>query len=104
MLERRLSASAYLGGAQYSIADIATWPWIRTASSIFPFLTQAAAKGDALASWPALAAWFGTLGARAAVGRGVAQGERFLDRDRAAFGAADADAFDRFFNRGKYAR
>ena len=45
-----------------------------------------------------------TLGARAAVARGVAQGERFLDRDRAAFGAADADAFDRFFNRGKYAR
>ena len=70
---------------EYSIADIATWPWIRTASSIFPWLTQAAEKGDALASWPALAAWFGTLGARAAVGRGVAQGERFLDRDRAAF-------------------
>jgi GSH-dependent disulfide-bond oxidoreductase len=104
VLERRLGHSAYLGGTEYSIADIATWPWIRTAASIFPWLTQAAEKGEALAQWPALAGWFRTLGARAAVERGVAQGERFLDRDRAAFGAADADAFDRFFNRGKYAR
>jgi len=28
VLERRLGASAYLGGPEYSIADIATWPWI----------------------------------------------------------------------------
>jgi len=104
VLERRLAQAPFLGGADYSIADIATWPWIRTAAGIFPWLTQAAEKGEALAQWPALAGWFRTLGARAAVARGVARGERFLDRDRAAFGAADADAFDRFFNRGKYAR
>ncbi|RJS91345.1 glutathione-dependent disulfide-bond oxidoreductase [Salinisphaera sp. Q1T1-3] len=27
VLDRRLAESAYLGGADYSIADIATWPW-----------------------------------------------------------------------------
>jgi GST-like protein len=104
VLEQRLAQSPYLGGAGYSIADIATWPWIRTAQSIYPWLTQAAAGGAALGEWPALQRWFQELASRGAVERGVASGERFLDRDRAAFGAADADAFDRFFNRGKYTR
>lgn len=27
VLDRRLAESAYLGGAEYSIADIAVWPW-----------------------------------------------------------------------------
>ena len=35
VLERRLQQAAYLGGESYSIADVATWPWIRTASGIF---------------------------------------------------------------------
>ena len=104
VLERRLCASAFLGGAEYSIADIATWPWIRTACTIYPWLTAPADGAGALSAWPALEAWFACIGARAAVARGVASGERFLDADRAAFKGADADAFDRFFNRGKYAR
>lgn len=104
VLERRLGASPYLGSATYSIADVATWPWIRTASGIYPFLIAAAERGDALGEWPALGRWFGLVGERAAVQRGVANGERFLDRDRAAFGSADPEAFDRFFNRGKYQR
>jgi len=104
VLEKRLSQASYLGGESYSIADVATWPWIRTASSIYPWLTGPAQSGQALREWPALARWFGTVGERAAVARGVASGERFLDRDRVAFGAADPEAFDRFFNRGRYAR
>ena len=104
VLERRLAHSAFLGGEEYSVADVATWPWIRTASTIYPWLVQAAAAGDALSEWPALGRWFRSIAARAAVGRGVASGERFLERDKAAFGSADPDAFDRFFNRGKYAR
>ena len=27
VLDRRLAESEYLGGAQYTIADIAVWPW-----------------------------------------------------------------------------
>jgi GST-like protein len=101
VLEKRLLASAWLAGEGYSIADIATWPWIRTACTIFPWL---AAGEAALAGSPALARWFASIAARPAVQRGVASGERFLERDKSAFGAANADAFDRFFNRGKYAR
>ncbi len=104
VLDKRLSQSAFLGGEDYSVADVATWPWIRAASAIYPWLVQAGAAGDALRDWAALGRWFAVIGARAAVERGVASGERFLERDKAAFGNADPDAFDRFFNRGKYAR
>jgi GST-like protein len=102
VLERRLAEVPWLGGAEYSIADIATWPWIRTAMGIFPWL--ASEDERPLREWPALAAWFAAIAARPAVTRGVASGERFLDRDKSAFSSADAQAFDRFFNRGKYAR
>ncbi|MBS0366490.1 MAG: glutathione S-transferase N-terminal domain-containing protein [Proteobacteria bacterium] len=102
VLDRRLGASPWLGGDDFSIADIATWPWIRTAASIFPWLAD---PPDALRrQWPALARWFDILAQRPAVQRGVASGEQFLQRDRSAFSSADPEAFDRFFNRGKYAR
>jgi GSH-dependent disulfide-bond oxidoreductase len=104
VLERRLGNSPWLGGADYSVADVATWPWIRTVCGIYPFLTAAAAKGNALSEWPAMTRWFNIINARPAVARGVANGERFLEHDKAAFGAADPEAFDRFFNRGKYTR
>ncbi len=104
VLDRRLATAAFLGGDEYSIADVATWPWLRTASGIYPFLTAAAAKGDALAEWPAVGRWFAAIGARPAVARGVVNGDRFLEDDKSAFGAADPDAFDRFFNRGKFTR
>jgi len=102
VLERRLTGTPWLGGAAYSVADIATWPWVRTACSIFPWLGSS--DHATLRDWPALGRWFTAIAARPAVQRGVQTGERFLDRDKSAFSAADADAFDRFFNRGKYAR
>jgi GSH-dependent disulfide-bond oxidoreductase len=103
VLERRLSVSSYLGGTDYSLADIATWPWIRTAGGIYPWL-KPAEGGAGLLAWPGLAAWFARVGARAAVQRGVATGERFLEQDKVAFAGADAEAFDRFFNRGRFSR
>jgi GSH-dependent disulfide-bond oxidoreductase len=104
VLDRRLAASAWLGGEEFSVADVATWPWIRTVAGIYPFLIAAAQQGNALTEWPAMDRWFNTIKARPAVARGVANGERFLENDIAAFGAADPEAFDRFFNRGKYTR
>jgi GSH-dependent disulfide-bond oxidoreductase len=104
VLDRRLATSSCLGGEEFSVADVATWPWIRTVSNIYPWLIEAAQKGNALSEWPALDRWFRMIGARGAVERGIASGERFLENDKAAFGAADPDAFDRFFARGKFAR
>ncbi len=103
VLERRLATSTYLGGAGYTVADVATGPWIRTAGTIYPWLVPPPGE-HALREWPAIRRWFDLVGAREAVQRGVQAGEQFLQRDMEAFGKAEPDAFDRFFNRGKFAR
>ncbi|HTV94919.1 MAG TPA: glutathione S-transferase C-terminal domain-containing protein [Steroidobacteraceae bacterium] len=100
VLETRLEEAVFLGGEDYSIADIATFPWIRAALTIFPWLSQAEAP---LSAYPAVRAWFDGIDARPAVQRGIAAGERFLSEDVTAFKGADAAALDRFFGRGRFA-
>ena len=48
VIDRRLAQSAWLGGADYSIADIATFPWLRSWQN----------QGIVLADYPHLQAWF----------------------------------------------
>lgn len=62
VLDRRLEATgAYLGGRQYSIADIATWPWVRSHAH----------QGIDLADYPQVKRWFETIAARPAVARAI---------------------------------
>jgi GSH-dependent disulfide-bond oxidoreductase len=61
VIDRRLAASPWLGGAEYSIADIATWPWLRNWKN----------QGMDLAQHPNLERWFHAIEARPAVQRGV---------------------------------
>ena len=61
VIDRRLAASRYLGGKDYSIADIATFPWLRSWKN----------QGIELAEYPHLQKWFDTIAARPAVQRGV---------------------------------
>jgi len=61
VIDRRLSQSAWLGGADYSIADIATFPWLRSWEN----------QGIVLADFPYLQAWFNKIAERPAVQRGV---------------------------------
>lgn len=110
VLERRLTCCEFLAGADYSLADVATFPWIRTATRMFPWLAgstgpQSASSSSeaALSRYPALCSWFSRLAARPAVQRGIEAGERFLPNDVAAFKGADDSAFDRFFGRGPFA-
>lgn len=60
VLDRRLGESEYLAGA-YSIADIATFPWIR------PYKRQ----GQDLGEFPQLKRWFDAIAERPAVVRGI---------------------------------
>ncbi len=60
VLDRRLADVEYLAGA-YSIADIATFPWIR------PYKRQ----GQNLDEFPHLKRWFDAIAARPAVIRGI---------------------------------
>lgn len=60
-LEARLAAVPHLGGEDYSIADIAAWPWI----------VRHGWAEQRLEDYPALHGWFTRIGARPAVQRGM---------------------------------
>jgi GST-like protein len=61
VLEKRLSQAPFLAG-DYSIADIATFPWMRNPER----------RGVDLADYPAIRRWHDAIAARPAVQRGVA--------------------------------
>lgn len=67
VMDRRLAASPYLAGDDYSIADIAAYPWTLAATT---FLKDALA--ESLPGKTNVAAWLGRVGARPAVERGMA--------------------------------
>jgi GSH-dependent disulfide-bond oxidoreductase len=61
VIDRRLAQSAWLAGAQYTIADIATFPWLRSWQN----------QGIVLSDFPHLETWFNRIAERPAVQRGV---------------------------------
>jgi GST-like protein len=90
VLETRLGQSAYLGGSDYSIADIATFPWTRAHDTM-------GVKWD---DHPNCARWFETIAARPAVKRALAK----LETIPSVRETAKPEDMDRFFGRGKFAR
>ena len=62
VMDKRLASSPFLGGKQYSIADIAVFPWLRSWQN----------QGIDWADHPHLKQWFDRIAARPAVQRGVA--------------------------------
>jgi GSH-dependent disulfide-bond oxidoreductase len=61
VIDKRLAKSEWLGGAEYSIADIATFPWLRSWQN----------QGVVIEEYPHLKRWFDTIADRPAVQRGV---------------------------------
>lgn len=61
VLDGRLGESPYLAGDEYTIADIATWPWLRSWDR----------QGQDLNAHPNLKRWFETIATRPAVIRGL---------------------------------
>ncbi|HLI10061.1 MAG TPA: glutathione binding-like protein [Alphaproteobacteria bacterium] len=61
VMDKRLANNAYLAGAEYTIADIATWPWTRSIKN----------QGHEFDEFPNVKRWFVAIEARAAVQRGV---------------------------------
>ena len=62
VIDRRLAERPYLAGAEYTIADIATFPWLRSHKW----------QGQELERFPNLKRWFDEIAARPAVERGLA--------------------------------
>ena len=90
LLEQRLGQTTYVGGPDYSIADIATFPWTRNHDM----------QGVRWDDKPNLTRWFNAIAGRAAVTRALAKVEAITSsRD-----TAKPEDLDRFFGRGRFAR
>src|ERR1700677_4790461 len=63
VLEKRLASLPYLGGEEYTIADMATFPWTRNHDM----------QGVKWEDNPNLARWFNTIGERPAVKAAIAK-------------------------------
>ena len=90
LLEDRLGTRNILGGDEYSIADMATFPWTRN-------------HDDHGVKWdnnPNLARWFNAIAERPAVKAALAK----VAAVKSTRDTASDDDKDRFFGRGKYAR
>ncbi|WP_454763482.1 glutathione binding-like protein [Cupriavidus campinensis] len=61
VIDKRLSKHAWLAGETYSVADIATFPWLRSWQN----------QGVELDDYPHLKRWFNEIAERPAVKRGV---------------------------------
>ena len=75
VLEKQLASQAYVAGDEYSIADIACWPWIFAHGWSQLSLTD----------YPALKRWFDVIGERPAVKRGLLVPPPALPKDAAAY-------------------
>ncbi|APE30266.1 thiol:disulfide oxidoreductase [Halomonas aestuarii] len=66
VLDRRLEEHDYLGGDDYSIADMASYPWVRSWQR----------QGQDIEAFPSVLRWMQQVEARPAVQRAYALGER----------------------------
>jgi GSH-dependent disulfide-bond oxidoreductase len=90
VMEQRLAEAPYLAGDEYSIADIAAFPWTRNHDI----------QGVKWQDNPNLARWFKAIDERPAVQAALAK-VAVIKSNRE---TANDDQKDRFFNRGRYAR
>jgi GST-like protein len=61
VIDKRLGQTPYLAGDDYSIADIATWPWLRSPEN----------QGVDMDDYPNVRRWFDTIGERDSVQAGL---------------------------------
>ncbi len=86
VMDKRLSQSKFIAGKQYTIADIAIYPWLRSWQN----------QGIDWADFPHLKAWYDLIGERPAVQRGVAV---LADRRKP---LVSDKARDALFGKGQY--
>ena len=94
VIDQRLAASPYLGGAEYGLADVATYPWARN----IPVLLGA----DAAPKFPNVMAWVKKIDQRPAVKKALAAVDEVRARTTQ-FDKAEAENLDKLFGRGKFA-
>lgn len=95
LIEARLGQVPHLGGADYTVADVATYPWLLAANRLGLLGT---------AERPNIARWMEAIGARPAAVRLAAHMARTQKQGEEARAAATEDELDRVYGRGRYAR
>ena len=78
VLDRRLAESRYLGGDEYSIADIAVWPWY---GQLVRGNLYGAAEFLAVDEYPNVQRWAEEIAQRPAVQRGTRVNRTWGDED-----------------------
>jgi len=94
-LDARLAEVPYLGGQDYSIADMATFPWMRDRSAKW---------GGDWDGYANVARWFARVAERPAVKRMMAEMDRVWTEDQASIRNAPPALVDRLLGRGEFAR
>jgi GST-like protein len=87
VLDKNLSRRSYVGGDEYSIADMAVFPWSRSHAN----------QGIDLADFANVKRWFETIAARPAVQRGV-----HVLADRRRQGAHTPEQWKNLFGEAQY--
>lgn len=90
VMDKRLAECRYLAGDDYTVADIATFPWLRSSAT----------QGVDLAAYPHVQRWFDAIAERPAVRRGLA----VLSDVPKADASSDKEAFENMFGQTQYQR
>jgi GST-like protein len=92
--ERRLAESPWLAGADYSIADIAAWPWLQATRRRFVDVAEL----------PNVGRWIEAIRARPAVARSMEAMRSMTGRDLDQFAVEHPQELDRYLGRGQFSR
>jgi len=92
-IDRRLGESPFIGGNDYSIVDIATYPFFMNLPKHFPQESE---------RWTNLSRWASLVGERPAVQRGIAAAMALKDQAKDFTNLSDEEK-DRYFKRGAFA-
>lgn len=91
VMDRRLADEAFLAGPEYSIADMACWPWVRVHRY----------HGQQWADFPNVKRWFDVIAARPAVQEGM---KLLADKRAKTRDVLDEAARDILFGRTQFGR
>ena len=89
VIDKRLGETAYLAGDDYSLADMATYPWLRAHKW----------QGQALEDYPNLQRWYADVRARPAVQRGLAVLAEKVDKSGS---KPSGERWDNLFGKGQF--
>ncbi|MBY0511563.1 MAG: glutathione S-transferase N-terminal domain-containing protein [Rhodospirillaceae bacterium] len=92
-LDERLGQAAYLGGGDYSIADIATFPWTRDRTGKW---------GGNWDTYPNVRRWFAAVAGRPAARRMMAEMDKIWAADRTSMADAPTELVDKILGRGDF--